>query len=168
MSKIDIALLVIILIGAYKGYKDGFLMGLFTLLALVLGVFCAFKLMGLGMVFLQDEFNADKNMLPYIAFILIFVGIVLLVTWLGKLIRNSIDKTFLGRVDEVMGSFLGAAKTMFTLSVMLWIADSLKYNPPSDWTEGSWLYPFTAHLAPDLAGWVAQFVPFFREIFPAF
>jgi membrane protein required for colicin V production len=168
LSKIDIALLVIILIGAYKGYKDGFLLGLFTLLALVLGVFGAFKLMGIGMVFLQEEFNADKSMLPYLAFIVIFIVIVVLVTWLGKLIKGSIDKSFLGRVDEIMGSVLGVFKTMFTASVLLWIADSLKYSPPSEWTEGSWLYPFTAHLAPDLAGWVAGFLPFFKEIFPAF
>jgi membrane protein required for colicin V production len=143
-------------------------MGLFTLLALVLGVFGAFKLMGLGMEFLQDEFNADRVILPYLAFILIFVAIVVLVTWLGKVIRNSIDKSFLGRVDEIMGCFLGAVKTTFILSVLLWIADSMKYSPQSEWTDGSWLYPFTAHLAPDLAGWIAQFVPFFREIFPTF
>lgn len=168
MSKIDIALLVIILIGAYQGYKDGFLMGLITVLALVLGVFGAFKLMGAGMIFLQEEFNADKVLLPYLAFILIFVLIVVAVTWMGRAVRNSIDKTFLGRIDEVMGSFLGAFKTTFLLSVALWIADSMKYSPGSEWTEGSWLYPFTAHLAPELAGWIAGFLPFFREIFPVF
>lgn len=168
MSKIDIALLVVILIGAYKGYKDGFLMGLVTLLALVLGVFGAFKLMGAGMIFLQEEFNADKVLLPYLAFIIIFILIVVLVTWMGRTVRNSIDKTFLGRIDEVMGSFLGAFKTTFMLSVALWIADSLKYSPGKEWTEGSWLYPFTAHLAPELAGWMAGFLPFFREIFPVF
>jgi membrane protein required for colicin V production len=168
LSKIDIAILVVILIGAYQGYKDGFLMGLFTLLALVLGVFGAFKLMGAGMIFLQEEFNADKTFLPYLAFILIFVIIVVLVTWLGKTIRSSIDKTFLGRIDEIMGSVLGVFKTTFMISVLLWIADSLKYSPNSEWTEGSWLYPFTAHLAPELAGWIAQFLPFFKEIFPVF
>lgn len=168
MSKIDIALVVIILIGAYQGYKDGFLMGLFSLLALVLGVFVAFKLMGAGMHILQEEFNADETVLPYLAFIIIFVLVVILVTWLGRRIRGSIDKTFLGRVDEIMGAVLGAVKTMFIASVLLWIADSLKYSPKAEWTEGSWLYPFTAHLAPELGGWLAQFIPFFREIFPTF
>jgi membrane protein required for colicin V production len=168
LSKIDIALVVITLMGAYKGYKDGFLMGLFTLLALVLGVFGAFKLMGDGMDFLQREFNADKTVLPYISFIVIFIAIVVLVTLLGKWLRNSIDKSFLGRVDEIMGAMLGAVKTLFGISVLLWIVDSLKYRLPDEWTEGSWLYPFTAHLAPEIAGWLAGFVPFFKEIFPVF
>jgi membrane protein required for colicin V production len=168
LSKIDIFLLVIILFGGYRGYKDGFLMGLFSLLAIVLGIFCAFKLMGEGMEILHEKFNADQNTLPYISFFIIFIGVVLLVTWLGKLIRHSIDKTFLGRVDESMGVALGAFKTIFMLSIMFWIGDSLKYSPKAEWTEGSWLYPFTAKLAPDLAGWIGQFVPFFREIFPSF
>ena len=68
MSKADIFLLVLIALGAYSGYKEGFLMELFSLLAIVLGVFGGFKLMGEGMILLQDQFNADKTVLPYISF----------------------------------------------------------------------------------------------------
>ena len=168
MSKIDIAILIIILLGAWKGYKDGFLMGLITLLALVLGVFGAFKLTGDVMVYLQDAFHADRETLPYITFLLIFVVIVVGVTWLGKAIRHSIDKTFLGRVDEIFGGLLGAFKTLFMISVALWIIDSFKHSLPADWTEGSVIYPFTARLAPALAGWVAGFLPFLQEIFPRY
>jgi membrane protein required for colicin V production len=153
------------LFGGYRGYKDGFLMGLISLLAVVLGVFLGFKLMGEGMEVLHDQFNADESTLPYISFFVIFILVVVLVTWLGKMIRNSIDKTFLGRVDESMGLVLGVFKTMFMLSVVLWIADSLKYSPRAEWTDGAWLYPFIAKLAPDLAGWMANFLPFFKEIF---
>ena len=168
MSKADIAILIFVLIGAWSGYKDGFLMGLITMLALVLGVFLAFKLTGEGMIFLQDQFNADKHALPYITFFIIFILVVVSVTYLGKAIRASIDKTFLGRVDEIFGSLLGAFKTLFMISVLLWIADSFKIAPQEEWTEGSYLYSFTAHLAPDLARWIAQFLPFLREIFPSF
>lgn len=168
MSKADIAIVIIVLIGAYRGYKDGFLMGVVTLLALVLGIFGAFQLMGEGMIFLQERFNADKAFLPYLSFFLIFILIVVLVTWLGRAVRASISKTFLGRVDEIAGSVLGVVKTLFVVSVMLWIVDSMKVELPDEWTDGSYLYPFTAHLAPELAGWIARFLPFFDEIFPVF
>lgn len=168
MSKADIVILICVFIGAYQGYKDGFLMGLITMLALVLGIFGAFKLMGEGMFLLKDEFNIDTKTLPYISFFIIFVLILVGTIWLGKAIRKSIDKTFLGRVDEACGSLLGAFKTLFVLSVMLWIADSFKHAPGKEWTQGSYFYSFTAHLAPDMAGWVAGFLPFFQEIFPAF
>lgn len=168
MSNIDIVLAIVLVIGAYSGYKQGFLMGLFTLLALVLGVMGAFALMGAGMEFLQREFNADRAVLPYISFLLIFIAIVVGVTWLGKSIRNSIDKSFLGHIDEAMGALLGMFKTAFTMSVLLWITDSLKIDLPADWTRGSWLYPFTARLAPELTAWISQFLPFLKDIFAQF
>lgn len=168
MTTADIVILVLILFGAYKGYRDGFLMGVATLAALVVGIFIAFKFTSEGMEFLQERFNADKAFLPYLSFFLIFITIVILVTLLGKFLRHSIDKTFLGRLDEAFGAVLGAFKMLFMLSIFLWIIDSLKVDLPSDWTEESFIYPFTVHLAPEIAGWLAQFLPFFEEIFPEF
>lgn len=168
MSKADLLLLVIIAIGAVNGYKEGFLMELLSLVAIVLGVLGGFKLMGQGMLFLQERFNADKSTLPYISFIVIFIIIVILVHWLGRLVKNSIDKSFLGTVDQAMGALLSIFRTMFLLSVVLWIADSLKYTPKAEWTEGSWLYPFVAHLAPRITNWIGEFVPVFKEIFQQF
>src|SRR5690349_11796378 len=143
-------------------------MGVVTLVALVLGIFGAFKLTGEGMEFLQDHFNADKQWLPFISFFLIFICIVVLVTLIGKFFRNTIDKTFLGRLDEGAGALLGALKTLFMASVMLWIVDSLRIDLPKGWTENSVVYPFTAQLAPEFAGWVARFLPFLQDVFPVF
>jgi membrane protein required for colicin V production len=168
LSTIDIVIIIFVLFGAYRGYKDGFLMGMVTLLALVLAILAAFKLTGEGMEFLQEHFNADKEFLPYLSFFLIFLGVIILVTLLGKFLRHSIDKTFLGRIDEGAGALLGAVKTLFTLSVLMWIVDSLKMDLPEHWTEGSVVYPFTAHLAPSFANWVAQFLPFLVDVFPEF
>lgn len=168
MSRVDIALSIAILIGAFSGYRNGFLMGIVSLVALVLGVFLGFKLMGEGMSFLQERFNADKDTLPYLSFTLIFIIVVILVSWMGKLIHQSLDKTFLGQIDQAMGALLGAFKIMFMASVILWIADSLNYRFPDDWTENSWLFPAVVKLGPGLATWLAQFIPFLREIFPVF
>lgn len=168
MTTPDIIIIVLVLFGAYQGYKDGFLMGVATLVALMLGVFIAFKFTGAGMEFLQEKFNADKAFLPYLSFFLIFLAIVVLVTLLGRFLRRSIDKTFLGRIDEAFGSVLGAFKMLFMLSITLWIVDSFKIDLPSGWARDSVVYPFTAHLAPSIAGWLSQFLPFFEEIFPVF
>jgi len=168
LSKIDILLLVLMAIGAFNGYREGFLMELFSLVAIILGIFGGFKLMGEGMILLQDHFNADKRVLPYISFAIIFLIIVILVTWAGRLIKHLIDKSFLGKVDQSMGFILGAFRTLFLLSVVIWIVDSLEVNIKSEWTEGSWLYPFTAQLAPTLASWTGDFIPVFKEIFRQF
>ena len=168
MSKVDIVLALLVVLGAWSGYKEGFLMELISVAAIMLGVLCGFKLMGEGMIFLEERFNADKSTLPYLSFAVIFIIIVVLVRLLGKLVKNSIDKTFLGTVDQAMGSILGAFKTLFLLSIVLWIADSLRFTPKEEWTNGSWLYPFTATLAPRTADWLGGFMPVFKEIFRQF
>lgn len=168
MSKVDIVLALLVVLGAWSGYKEGFLMELISAAAIMLGVLGGFKLMGEGMIFLEEKFNADRSTLPYLSFAVIFIIIVVLVRLLGKLVKNSIDKTFLGKVDQAMGSILGAFKTLFLLSIVLWIADSLRFTPKEEWTNGSWLYPFTATLAPRTADWLGGFIPVFKEIFRQF
>jgi membrane protein required for colicin V production len=168
LSKADLFLLVFFLIGAYSGFKEGFLMELFSIIAIVLGVFGGFKLMGWAMIYLQDHFHADKEVLPYIAFIVVFMAIVIIVTLIGRMFKHSIDKSFLGSMDKAMGACLGIFKTAFLFSIIIWIADSLKYSPPGSWTNGSWLYPFTASLAPWFSSWLGGFIPFFKEIFEGF
>ncbi|HNP76378.1 MAG: CvpA family protein [Cyclobacteriaceae bacterium] len=168
MSKADIFLLLCCMAGAWNGYREGFLMELISLVAIILGVLGGFKLMGEGMLFLQDRFHADKATLPYVSFILIFVIIMIAVRLLGKMVKNSIDKSFLGTVDQSMGAGLGIFKTLFMASILIWIFDSLKVAPSTAWTEDSWLYPFTAHLAPRTADWIGNYIPVFREIFRQF
>ncbi len=168
MSKVDIVLLILAVFGAWGGYREGFLMELISLIGIVLGIFLGFKLMGEVMLLLEDKFNIDQSTLPYISFIVIFLVVVLLVRLLGKLLKNSLDKSFLGTVDQVLGAGLGMFRTLFMISVILWILDSLKLSPRQEWVEGSWLYPFTARLAPAMADWAGQFLPFFREIFRQF
>jgi membrane protein required for colicin V production len=165
LSKIDIVLAIILAFGVYLGYRRGFLMELFFLLSIVLGIFVSFKLMRWGMEVLQREFNADKTFLPYISFAIIFILVMVLVIFFGRRIKNSIDTTFLGKVDSLAGALLGMIKYAFCLSVIIWLAESLKINFPESWNTGSHLYPFTAKFAHHLSGFLGSFIPFFKEIF---
>ena len=137
MSIADIFLGIIILFGIYQGYKEGFLMSLFSLFAIILGVLGGFKLMGAGMVLLADKFNVDQTVLPYISFGVIFIAIVIVVTLLGRMIHASIDKNFLGRVDQAAGAALGLLKIVFMCSVIIWLVNSLKVSVKEEWIDGS-------------------------------
>jgi membrane protein required for colicin V production len=164
MSTADIALSVFILLGAYSGYKHGFLLELFSLLGIFLGVLGGFKLMGWAMLLLADRFNVDQKVLPYFAFGVVFIGIVIVVSLIGRMIKLSLDKSFLGRVDEAAGALLGIVKTIFMLSVALWILDSLKVHM-EPWSKDSWLYPRVGAFAPAVTDWVGRVIPIFRGIF---
>lgn len=165
MSTADIALILLILIGAFSGYRAGFLMELFSFAAIILGILGGFKLMGEAMIFLTDEFDINKTILPYAAFALVFIVILIGVRLLGKLIRMSIDKTFLGQVDQAAGAGLGLLKAAFLLSVCLWIMNALDFELPEKWTENSWLMPRIESFAPQVTLWIGEYFPLFKDVF---
>lgn len=165
MSKIDIALVVFLAIGAISGYRKGFLTELFSLLGIFLGVLAGFKLMGQAMIMLSEHYAIDEKFSPYVAFGVVFLIVVIVVSLIGKLLKSSLDKTIFGSADQVMGSLLGVARTAFMLSVLFWIADSLKIEFPEKWTTDSWLYPFTANIAPTVTSWVSEVFPYFSNLF---
>jgi membrane protein required for colicin V production len=165
LSTADIALIVILGFGAYRGYREGFLIELFSLMGIIVGILAGFKLMGLAMIFLSDRFNVDEKVLPYLAFALVFIIVVVLITLVGRLLKASIDKSFLGKVDAVAGSVLGLLKLAFMLSVALWITDSLKLYLPERWTEDSYLLPVISDFAPAVTSWIGELVPAFKDIF---
>ncbi len=165
MSGIDIVLGLLILIGAYHGYKAGFLLELFSLIAIVLGILAGFKFMGWAMVLLGEKVNINKNVLPYVAFGFVFVAVVIVVNLLGRLVKTSVENTFLGPLDEVGGAVVGLIRTTFVFSIALWIVDSLKLSFISEWTEDSWLYPMVAGVAPKFTHWISGFFPFFKDVF---
>lgn len=168
MSKIDIVLSLLLILGAYLGYKRGFLAELFFVAALVIGVLVGFKLTGWGVEYLHRQFNADTVFLPYISFFIIFVLVVVTVIFLGDRIKHLMDDTFLGRVDSIAGAVLGLVKYAFCASVILWLTDRIELRFPSSWTQGSWLYPKTLTFAKSVSDFFAGFLPFFKETFRRF
>jgi membrane protein required for colicin V production len=91
-----------------------------------------------------------------------------LTLFLGRRIKNSLDDTFLGKVDSVAGALLGVVKYIFCLSVIFWLGDSLNVRVPAEWTKGSFLYPATSSAAQKMSLYLSQFIPFFKEIFRQF
>lgn len=167
MNRTDLIIAVILAIGAITGYRKGFLAELFFLFAIVLGVFLGFKLMGAGVEYLAREFNADTAVLPYISFLIIFLIVVILVTLIGKSIKNSLDKTFLGQMDSWAGAGLGIIKYAFLISVIIWLLEAFQLSS-EEWKEGSVLYPMAAQVAPTLSEYFGEILPFFKETFKQF
>lgn len=168
MNTADLVIAIILAVGAFLGYRRGFLLELFFLLAVVLGVFIGFKLMGAGVEYLSEKFNADKEVLPYISFAIIFLIVMAVVSLIGKSLKNSVDKTFLGKIDAIAGAGLGIIKHAFGISVIIWLVEAFQISFPEGWKEDSVLYPIAATVAPTLSEYFGEFLPFFKETFKQF
>lgn len=161
----DLILVVMLVIGMASGYQKGFLTTLFSLLAIFLGLLAGFKLMGYAMLKLSQNYAIDEKLLPYAAFGIVFVLVLLVVNMLGKLLRSSLEKTLLGSVDNFTGAILGLLKAAFMISVVFWILDASGVMFFARWTEDSWLYPYIAGIAPAVTEWMGDLIPAFGDLF---
>lgn len=135
-------------------------MEIVTILALILGIIGGFKLLHSGMDFLDQHFDINGTILPYVSFILIFVLIVILVNLLGKSIKKVLDMTLLGNFDNLVGSIIGFLKWAFAISVIIWISSGFGLDFPADWTHNSFLFPFVEAVAPKVIEWLGAVFPF--------
>ncbi|MCU0356305.1 MAG: CvpA family protein [Cyclobacteriaceae bacterium] len=165
MSALDIILGVILIIGMSSGYREGFLKSLFSLLAIFIGILAGFKLMGAAMLTLNQHYDIDEKVLPYAAFGAVFLVVVILVNFLGSLLRKGLEKTLLGSADSFAGALLGLFKTAFMISVLCWILDASGVVFFDRWTEHSWMYQHIAVIAPTVTDWAGELVPAVRDLF---
>lgn len=165
MKWVDVILVIIILFGAVGGYREGFVMTVISLVAVILGILGGFMLLGRAMLMLDANFRINENILPYVAFAVVFVIIVILISLLGNLVRASLHLTFFGTIDRAMGALLGIVKSAFLLSVTFWIFESLDIDVVTGWLSSSGLYPVISGFAPLVADWIGTLIPAFRNVF---
>ena len=165
MNIADIVLVGFLFFGGVRGYKEGFLMEVISLVAIILGILGGFKLLGNAMLMLGRNFEINDGILPYLAFAVVFAIIVIVVSLLGRIIKSSIDKSFLGRIDQAMGALVSVIKVAFLISVVIWILESMNVDLIEKWSQNSKLYPAIAGLAPTITSWISNIIPAFREVF---
>jgi membrane protein required for colicin V production len=165
MSKADITIAIIIMAGAYQGVKDGFILELISIFAILIGLLAGFSLMKWIMVNLEQKYHIDAHVLPYIAFATVFFIIVFSVNLLTKFISPKVDHEYLGKVDSAVGSVLGLIRSSFMLSIFLWIFHSMKMYLPDSWTESSWIFPIVQDFAPSITRTFGSIIPMFNDMF---
>ncbi len=157
MSFIDLLILIPLVLGAIGGFKKGFILEIITLLALILAVIGGFHFLHWGMSVLSDNFQLSGKFLPFLAFLLIFVGIIAIVNAIGQLLKKVVHMAFLGGVDRIAGAALGAVKFVFFFSVLIWVFQVFGVELPQHLQDDSFLYGYVVTIAPatvDIFGFI--------------
>jgi len=165
LSTLDIILIVILGFGAISGFRKGFVMEVVSILAFILAIIGAFKLLQVGMDFIQENFQLTGKLLPYLTFILIFIAIVILVNLVGKSVKKMLDMTLLGSFDSLAGAIVGLFKWTFGISVLIWIFNYFQINPIDTYGEDSVVYPLVVSFAPTVVEYISALLPFAKDLF---
>lgn len=125
MNWLDIVIAVPLVLGAYHGFKKGFIIELASLAALILGIFAAINFSYFIAGILSDNMKLADKYINIIAFIFTFILVVLTIYFLGKLLEKVIDILMLGIFNRIAGLLFGIFKWAFVLSVLIFIMNIL-------------------------------------------
>lgn len=125
MSVIDIVFLIPLLWGAYKGFRKGLIVEVFSLIALIGGIFCAVYFPGYAQELIETNFQVEAKWVPILAFIATFAGVVFAVSMLGKLIEKFVEALALGIFNKIGGIAFGILKSLLVLSILVFLFEGL-------------------------------------------
>jgi membrane protein required for colicin V production len=160
---LDILLLVLLVWGGYSGFKKGLILEIFSIGALVLAALGSMRLLD-GTIGLCTKWYHDQSgLLPYVAFVSLFVIILVTITWVGRFFKALIKPTLLGSLDRILGSILGIFKWGICSSTFLWLGGLVQLKIPEAYTGGTFLFPIIESLGPQLLAWCALWMPCIQE-----
>ena len=155
MNLLDVIATLIILYGAFKGYKKGFFISLMGFISLYISLIIGIKYHHILILLIQKTpINLENNALIVVSIIVSFLFSFLIILQLSKLLKYILDLTLIGFLDDLGGAFLGSLICGFILSFLFNIIDWLNVKILSDQINNSILYPIIKEIQPILTKYI--------------
>ena len=148
---IDIIILLCLGWGAYKGFRKGFIIQSFVVIALILAIWGGFVLSGRLEPFMQQHFNMSELACSVVSFILIFLLILILAYTSGFLVTKVVDAVALGLINRLAGAAFGIFANALVLSVIIVMftrINNKKHFVPEETLGKTYLYKPVEKVAP--------------------
>ena len=148
---IDLIILLCLGWGAYKGFRKGFIIQSFAIIALIIGIWGGFALSGYVEPFLLKHFQMDETTRSIISFVVVFLLMLILVYTSGFLVSKVADAVTLGLINRLAGAFFGIFANALVLSVIIILLNKIndkKNFLPKDKLEKTYLYEPIGKVAP--------------------
>jgi len=161
---IDIIFLVFMAMAIFKGFQKGLVIAVFSIVAFIVGLAAALKLSALVAVWLGESTNINTRWLPFLAFFIVFIAVVIIIRWGAKLIEKAVELAFLGWVNKVAGVLLYAVLYSLILSVLLFFAAQMHVFTAQT-IEESKTYVYIQPWGPKVLEAVGKIIPVFSNVF---
>ncbi len=161
---VDLIVIVLLVIALFKGLRKGFILGIFSFLAFIIGLAAAIKLSAVVAAYIGDNVSISQRWLPVIAFAIVFLLVVFLVHLGAKAIEGVLRIALLGWLNKLGGVLLVALLYLFIFSVVLFYAEQLGIINELT-LEASVTYPYLHPLGPKVIDALGEILPFFKNMF---
>lgn len=157
VSYLDLILLIPIGLAIWRGWRNGFVMEVFSMLALFVGLYAGVHLSDWMANFLRTKFDMNGENLPIVSFIAVLVLVFVGLFFLGKLITRTVSAGGAERWNQIGGAFFSLSKTLLFLSILFVLFNALdrKYGwLPHQQKQHSYfyapIYNFSLFLLPSM------------------
>jgi membrane protein required for colicin V production len=146
---IDVIVVILLVIAFFKGISKGLIIGIFSFLAIIIGLAAAIKLSAIAAAYLGNNVNISQRWLPVIAFVVVFIVVLLLVRHSAKALENVVQMAMLGWLNRLGGIFFFSLIYLFIFSIILFYANNLNLLN-KETVQDSITFPYLQPLAPKL------------------
>ncbi len=139
MSLVDILFVVTVALLAFNGFRNGAVISLVNLISIPIGIVVALLF---GKQLTQVLASNNLPATPFIAYIVLFFGTVLVLHIIGTVIRGVVQKIpFVGFGDALLGALIGFVEAWLLWLVLLLVLGSFLHNAQGSIQQGSSVGP---------------------------
>jgi membrane protein required for colicin V production len=161
---LDIIFVVILILAIVKGFRRGLIVGIFSFIAIIIGLAGAIKLSAVVANYLGDATSISERWLPIISFAAVFLIVILLVRLGAAAIQRAAEFAMLGWVNRLGGIIMYAALYITVFSVIIFYAEQIHLiKQPT--IDKSLTYSFFQPWAPKAINAFGAILPIFRNMF---
>jgi membrane protein required for colicin V production len=128
VSFIDIVLGLLLLYGLFKGVKNGLLVEIASIIALVAGLYGAIHFSYIVGNYLASHWEWNERTMSLLSFIITFFIIVIAVITAAKLLTKIAEMAMLGLLNKIAGGIFGLLKVAIILGAFLIFLESVNRN----------------------------------------
>lgn len=161
---IDVTGLIIIGLFFYRGYTRGLIVAAFSVLAILLGMLCALKMSQSFGAWLLAHGYTTAGWAPFVSYIVLFVGVVILVRLIAKMLQSAVESIMLGTVNKLAGGLLYGLLGAVVWSSILWLCGKMNVFSP-ELIAQSKTYSWMSQIAPWFFGFAGHLLPFAKDVF---
>ena len=161
---IDTIAFILLLLSVYKGLRKGLIVAVFSFIAFVVGIAAALAFSSAVAGYLQTSFRISHRLLPFIAFLIVFLIVVFLIRLGAGFLEKLVQLAWLGWVNKIGGILFYLLLYFFILSTLLFYAVQL-HLIKEEAIRSSLTYETIQPLAPWMMGMIGTFIPVVKNVF---
>jgi membrane protein required for colicin V production len=125
MNYIDFIVILILILSAINGAKKGFIIEVASLIALIVGVWGAIRFSNAAESYLVYRMGVTSSHVNVIAFIIVFLLIIIAIHFLAKVVQKVVEATALSPANRILGAFFAVFKAAFFIGILVLLVDQI-------------------------------------------